>query len=223
MPTDIAVKICGLTRAEHVQAAAEAGARYVGFVFFEKSPRNIGIEAAAELTLGAPVGLCKVALTVNADDAFLDDLVARVPLDMLQLHGQETPARVTEVKDRFGLPVMKAVGIADEEDLPQLDLYQEVADQILVDAKPPRHAELPGGNGLAFDWRLLKGRKYWRRPWMLAGGLTPDNVAEAITMTGARQVDVSSGVETAPGVKDADLIRDFVGAATGRIQGVPIL
>ena len=127
---------------------------------------------------------------------------------MLQLHGAESPERVSEVKARYGLPVMKAVGVAGPEDLAALDEYVKVADQILVDAKPPKAGGLPGGNGLAFDWRLIAGRR-WPVPWMLAGGLTPDNVAQAIAMTGARQVDVSSGVESAPGVKDADLIMAF--------------
>ncbi len=210
--TNVAVKICGLTAPDHVRAAADAGARYVGFVFFQKSPRHLGIDEAASLAQLVPAGVAKVALTVNATDAELDRVVASVPLDMLQLHGKETPQRVSEVRDRFGLPVMKAIGIAEAEDLSAIDLYSEVADQLLIDAKPPRTSELPGGNGLAFDWRLLAGRKYWQKPWMLAGGLTPDNVAEAIRMTGAKQVDVSSGVESAPGVKDAIKISEFVSA-----------
>lgn len=206
----IRAKICGLRSPQDVAAAATAGAAYVGFVFFAKSPRNISIQQATALALEVPVGLCKVALTVNADDATLDAITEAVPLDMLQLHGSESPARVAEVKARYGLPVMKAIGVADAADLPQIDLYSEVADQLLIDAKPPKDAVLPGGNGLAFDWRLLAGRKYWQRPWMLAGGLTPDNVAEAIRMTGARQVDVSSGVESTPGQKDAEQIARFV-------------
>ena len=214
MPQDVRVKICGLTAPGQVLAAAEAGARYVGFVFFPKSPRHLEVDRAAELAAGTPVGVAKVALTVNAADDELDRIVKTVPLDMLQLHGKESPERVAEVKDRYGLPVMKALGVAEEGDLAQIDLYSEVADQLLIDAKPPKHAELPGGLGLAFDWRLLAGRKYWRRPWMLAGGLTPDNVGEAIRMTGARQVDVSSGVESSPGVKDAELIRKFIEAAS---------
>lgn len=210
---DVAVKICGLTAPDHVRAAAEAGARYVGFVFFPKSPRHLEIDAAAKLAQLVPAGIAKVALTVNASDEELDNILASVPLDMLQLHGKETPARVSDVRERFGLPVMKAVGIAEAEDLSAIDLYSEVADQLLIDAKPPRTSELPGGNGLAFDWRLLAGRKYWQRPWMLAGGLTPENVAEAIRMTGAKQVDVSSGVESSPGVKDLIKIREFLSAA----------
>lgn len=208
----IRVKICGLGRPADVAACAAAGAAYVGFVFFEKSPRHLSHDAARALALNVPLGLAKVALTVNADDAALDALVDQVPLDMLQLHGSESPERVAKIRERFGLPVMKAVGVTDEGDLAPLDDYMRVADQILLDAKPPKGADLPGGNGLAFDWRLIAGRR-WPVPWMLAGGLTPQNVAEAIHLTGARQVDVSSGVESAPGVKDADLISAFVGAA----------
>ncbi|WP_299564024.1 phosphoribosylanthranilate isomerase [uncultured Sulfitobacter sp.] len=212
MPTDTLVKICGLRDGADVAAAASAGARYVGFVFFPKSPRHLALAAAAALAADVPAGICKVALTVDADDATLDKLTQTVPLDMLQLHGAETPERVAQVKARYGLPVMKALGVAGPDDLAQLDLYAGVADQLLVDAKPPEGADLPGGNGLSFDWRLLSGR-VWRSPWMLAGGLTPDNVAEAIARTGARQVDVSSGVESAPGEKDPTLIARFVQAA----------
>jgi phosphoribosylanthranilate isomerase len=214
MTKNIAVKICGLTQPSDVHAVAQAGAVYCGFVFFPKSPRNVSFEQAAAMAVEAPIGLAKVALTVNADDAFLDALTAAVPLDMLQLHGDETPERVQEVKLRYGLPIMKAVGVADADDLPALDVYMKVADQILVDAKPPKNADLPGGNGLTFDWRLIAGRR-WAVPWMLAGGLTPTNVAEAIAMTGARQIDLSSGVESAPGVKDAALIRSFMAAVKG--------
>lgn len=211
MSDGVHVKICGLTSQESVAAAVAAGARYVGFVFFPRSPRHLQLASAAELAASVPEGVCKVALTVNAEDEELDRLVDTVPLDMLQLHGGESPDRVAEVRARFGLPVMKAVGVADETDLPELADYLRAADQVLVDAKPPRNADLPGGNGLAFDWRLIAGRR-WPVPWMLAGGLTPGNVAEAIAMTGARQVDVSSGVENAPGVKDAGLIRAFIAA-----------
>ena len=210
--TDIRVKICGLTRPGDVQAAAEAGARYGGFVFFPKSPRHVEIARARELALEAPLGLAKVGLVVNADDALLDAILAEVPLDMLQLHGSESVARVAEIKARYGLPVMKAVGVAGEDDLEALADYGRVADQLLVDAKAPKGAALPGGNGLAFDWRLVANRR-WSCPWMLAGGLTPANVAEAVALTGAPQVDVSSGVESAPGVKDPARIAAFVAAA----------
>ena len=209
MTNPISVKICGLATVDDVCACADAGANYMGLVFFEKSPRNITITEARELALAARLGLAKVALVVNPSDAELDAITATVPLDMLQLHGRETPERVAEVKARYGLPVMKAVGIADGDDLPKLESYFGVADQILVDAKPPKGGVLPGGNGLSFDWRLIAGRR-WPCPWMLAGGLTPENVAEAVKMTGAKQVDVSSGVEDAPGQKNAELIQKFV-------------
>jgi len=209
MTNPVSVKICGLATVDDVRACADAGANYMGLVFFEKSPRNISILAARELALAAPLGLAKVALVVTPSDAELDAITGTVPLDMLQLHGRETPERVAEVKARYGLPVMKAVGIADKDDLPKLESYFDVADQILVDAKPPKGGELPGGNGLSFDWRLIAGRR-WPCPWMLAGGLTPENVAEAVKMTGAKQVDVSSGVEDAPGQKNAKLIQKFV-------------
>jgi phosphoribosylanthranilate isomerase len=201
---EVRVKICGLRTVADVHAVAAAGAAYAGFVFYPKSPRHLTLAEAAVLALAAPPGLAKVALTVDADDSALDALIEAVPLDMLQLHGHESPARVAEVRARYGLPVMKAVGVADEGDL--------AADQILLDAKPPKGADLPGGNGLAFDWRLVAQRR-WLRPWMLAGGLTAENVAEAVRLTHARQVDVSSGVESAPGQKDAAKIAAFVRAA----------
>ncbi len=163
------------------------------------------------MTAGVPAGVAKVGLVVDPDDAGLDALLAAVPLDMIQLHGREPPERVAEVKARAGLPVMKAVGVGTDADLPALDAFGRVADQLLVDAKPAPGSELPGGNGVAFDWRLIAGRR-WNCPWMLAGGLTPENVAEAVRLTGARQVDVASGVESAPGVKDPDLIRAFLKA-----------
>ena len=210
---DVKVKICGLRTVADVMAAADAGASYVGFVLFPKSPRNVTIDEAAALAIEVPMGVAKVALVVNADDAFLDALTAKVPLDMLQLHGSETPARVAEVKARYSLPVMKAIGISTAADLEKIDTYAAVADQLLIDAKPPKDANLPGGNGNAFDWQLLAGRKYWTKPWMLVGGLTMDNVASAIATTGATQVDLSSGVESAPGVKDPALIHAFIAAA----------
>ena len=210
--SDIRVKICGLTRPEDVTAVADAGAAYAGFVFFPRSPRHVEVDRARALAVAAPPGLAKVALVVDADDALLDAITAQVPLDMLQLHGTESPERVAALRARYGLPVMKAVGVADESDLPALLDYGRVADQLLVDAKPPQDAALPGGNGLSFDWRLIAGRR-WPVPWMLAGGLTAENAAEALRRTGARQLDVSSGVESARGVKDAALIRAFGAAA----------
>ena len=205
-------KICGLSTPETAAAAAEAGAAFVGFVFFDKSPRNVSVEQAMALALAIPPGVVKVALTVNASDALLTKLTEKVALDMLQLHGNESLERVADVQARFRLPVMKALGVADESDLLAVEAYAAVADQILIDAKPPKNSVLPGGNGLAFDWRLMAGRRF-ACPWMLAGGLTPENVAEAISLTGARQVDVSSGVESSPGVKDIAAISAFIEAA----------
>lgn len=207
------VKICGLSTPGAVSAAAEAGAACLGFVFFPKSPRNVTLAAARTLAGAAPPGLMKVALVVDPDDTLID-AVAALPIDMIQLHGKESPARVGEVRARAGLPVMKAFGVVSAADLAAIDVYSAVADQLLIDAKPPPDGALPGGNGLAFDWRLIAGRD-WTRPWMLAGGLTAANVAAAVRLTGARQVDVSSGVESAPGVKDPALIRAFVRAAKG--------
>lgn len=207
----VAVKICGLKTLADVEAVAAAGAAYAGLNFFPKSPRYLTLDQARLLALAAPPGLAKVALTVDADDATLDAIAEAMPLDMLQLHGHESPDRVAAVRARYGLPVMKVVGVADEGDLAALFDHATIADQIMVDAKPPKGAVLPGGNGVAFDWRLVAGRR-WLRPWMLAGGLTPLNVAEAIRLTGARQVDVASGVESAPGVKDHARIAAFVAA-----------
>jgi len=212
MAKDIRVKICGLRHVAQVEAAARAGAAYVGLNFFPPSPRFVDLVDARNLALAAPVGLAKVALTVDADDATLDAIVEAMPIDMLQLHGHETPDRVADLRARHGLPVMKVLSVRDEGDLASLLDYSTIADQLMIDAKAPKGALLPGGNGLTFDWRLLVGRK-WLRPWMLAGGLTAENVAEAIRLTGARQVDVSSGVESSPGVKDAGLIAGFVAAA----------
>ncbi len=207
----VRVKFCGLTRPADVDAAAAAGAAYVGFVFFPKSPRHLALDAARALALAVPAGVAKVALTVDLDDAGIDAILGTVPVDVLQLHGSETPARVAEVKARTGLPVIKAVGLAGPRDLAKLDSFLKIADQILVDAKAPKGAALPGGNGIAFDWELIAGRR-WPLPWLLAGGLTPGNVAEAVRLTGARQVDVSSGVESAPGVKDPDRMAAFAAA-----------
>src|SRR6056297_3470165 len=207
----IAMKFCGLSRAQDISAAVAAGAAYVGFVFFDRSPRNLTPEAAAPLAAAVPESVIRVGLMVDPDDATLDRITALVPLDMIQLHGQETPGRVAAIRARTGLKVMKAVGIRDRADLDRAAVYRGIADMLLLDAKPPEGAALPGGNGLAFDWRLLRGLD-WDTPWMLAGGLTPENVAEAVRLTGAQAVDVSSGVESAPGVKSPQMIRDFAAA-----------
>jgi len=208
----IRVKICGLKTPETVAAACEAGAAYLGFNFFPKSPRFVDIDTARNLALDVPVGVCKVGLVVNPTDSEIGAILDRVALDMIQLHGSEPPKRVAEVRRMFGLPVMKAVGVAEVADIETVERYQLSADQLLIDAKPPRNAVLPGGNGLSFDWRILQGRSF-EKPWMLAGGLTAENVATAVELTGARQVDVSSGVESAPGVKDTARIRAFLAAA----------
>lgn len=206
------VKICGLTRSQDMAAVAAAGAAYAGLNFFAKSPRFVTPAQARALSLAAPVGLARVGLFVDAEDALIDAVLAEAPLDILQLHGHETPERVVALRARHSLPVMKVVGVAGPEDLGLLTVFGRVADLLLVDAKPPKDAVLPGGNGLTFDWRLIAGRR-WPVPWMLAGGLTPANVAEAIALTGAPAVDVASGVESAPGVKDPDLIAAFARAA----------
>jgi phosphoribosylanthranilate isomerase len=210
-------KICGLSSATTLDAALAAGATMVGFVFFPKSPRNIGYEQAR--ALGAQVrGRARiVALTVDADDDALARIVEWLSPDILQLHGRETPSRVTEIHQRFGRPTMKAIGVAAPADFAAAAPFDGVADFLLIDAKPAKNALLPGGNGLAFDWALARDFRP-RTPWLLSGGLDPDNVAEAITLTGARGVDVSSGVESAPGVKDESKIRAFIAAARGAFQ-----
>lgn len=207
------VKICGITDPADVAAALLGGARYLGFVFHGASPRHLTLADAGWLAGAVPDGPVKVALTVDAGDATLDAIVAAAPFDMLQLHGRETPARVAAVRARTGLPVMKAVGLRDRDDLAALDAAEAVADMVLIDAKPPAGAARSGGHGVAFDWSLVAGRA-WRVPWMLAGGLTPGNVAQAIRATGAPAVDVSSGVESEPGVKDGARIAAFLAAAS---------
>jgi phosphoribosylanthranilate isomerase len=211
------VKICGLSSATTLDAALAAGATMVGFVFFAKSPRNIGYEQAR--ALGAQVrGRARiVALTVDADDDALARIVEWLSPDILQLHGREAPSRVTEIRQRFGRPTMKAIGVAAPADFAAAAPHDRVADFLLIDAKPAKNALLPGGNGRAFDWALARDFRP-RTPWLLSGGLDPDNVAEAITLTGARGVDVSSGVESAPGVKDESKIRAFIAAARGAFQ-----
>lgn len=206
------VKICGLRSRAEVAAAVEAGASYVGLVFFPASPRHVSLADARWIADGIPPGLIRVALTVDADDESLSAIIEAAEVDLLQLHGRESPERVAEIRARFQVPVMKAIGIATEADLATIDTYAEVADQLLLDARALPGSDRPGGNGEPFDWRLLRAR-HWRRPWMLAGGLTAENVAEAVQLTGADQVDVSSGVEARPGYKDPARIAAFVRAA----------
>jgi phosphoribosylanthranilate isomerase len=210
----IEVKICGLNTRSAVAAAVSGGARYVGFVFFRRSPRYVDPAYASSLAATVPNGVLRVGLVVDAVDTTLREILARVPLDMLQLHGSESPLRVAEVRERFGLPIMKAIAIAEEADLAAVADYVGVSDQLLFDARPASDATRPGGNALSFDWRLLCGRS-WPVPWLLAGGLDADNLAEAVRFSGARAVDVSSGVEDAPGRKSVDKIRKFLAAAAG--------
>ena len=207
----VKIKFCGITREDDVAGAADAGAAYLGFNFFPKSPRYVSPERAGELAVLAPQGMTRVALVVDPTDALLDDITGAAPMDMIQLHGSETAERVAEVKARYGLPVMKVLAVGSEEDLGKIGPYSEVADQLLIDAKPPKDAVLPGGNGVVFDWRLIAGRQ-WDVPWMLAGGLTAENVAEAVRLTGADQVDLASGVESAPGLKDPAMMKAFAAA-----------
>jgi phosphoribosylanthranilate isomerase len=209
----IAAKICGLNDAAGVAAAVAGGARFVGFVFYPPSPRHVLPERAKALMAAVPAGITKVGLFVDADDATIAAALA-APLDLLQFHGAETPERVAAAKRRFGLPVMKAIPVAAREDVAAAEKYLGIADRLLFDAKPPRGRTdaLPGGNGLAFDWQLL-GARTWSVPWMLSGGLTAGNLAEAVTTTRATAVDVSSGVETRAGLKDPAKIAAFLNLA----------
>lgn len=211
------VKICGLSTEDTLAAALDAGAERVGFVFFPRSPRAVTPARAATLAALARGRAAVVALTVDADDAALAALVETVAPDMLQLHGSESPERVAAVRRRFGLPVVKVLGIAAAADLAPVPAHAAVADEIMFDAKPPKGAVLPGGNGVAFDWRLLAALDL-SVPFMLSGGLGSHNVGEALRVTRAPAVDVSSGVETAPGVKSPDLIAAFIRAARGGLQ-----
>lgn len=211
----VAVKICGLSEPDTLRAAVTGGARYVGFVFYPPSPRAVAPAMAGELARLVPTGVRSVGLFVDPDDAFLEHVIGQVPLDVIQLHGSENPRRIVEIKARYRMPVMKAVKIGGPDDLAAAAELAEVADRLLFDAKPPsKTGALPGGNGVAFDWTLLAGRR-WSKPWMLSGGLTPENVVEAVRVTGATEVDVSSGVEDRPGHKDAALIRAFLSNLNG--------
>ena len=207
-----AIKICGLTNARALDAAILARADYAGFVFFSPSPRNLSIADAAALSARAEGRITRVGLFVDASDAAIADAVTAARLDALQLHGSETPARAAQLKAHFGLPVWKALAIAAKSDVDRAAVYAGAADLILFDAKTPKGSSLPGGMGLSFDWSLVAG---WKSPiaWGLAGGLTPGNVDDAIRLTAAPLVDTSSGVESAPGVKDMDKIAAFCKAA----------
>ena len=207
------VKICGLKTPEAVEAVAASGASHIGLNFFPPSPRSITPEAAADLVAHVPDGVKVVALVVDADDALLQAIWDAARPDIFQLHGKESPDRVREIKERFGVSVMKAIRVADAADARSAEAYDGIADLILFDAKPPKDKDkLPGGNGLVFDWMALKAYK-GSTPWMLAGGLDASNVAEAIRVTGAKTVDTASGAEDAQGEKNPDRIRAFVSAA----------
>ena len=211
MHSKVRVKICGITNTADMDASIKYGTYYAGLMFFEKSPRFINLNLAKKLSLHAGNKIKKVAVTVNLTNQILDEIVNNVPLDFIQLHGKETPERVYEIKTRYKLPVIKAIGISELDDLDSISLFKGVADQLLIDAKSPSSSVLPGGNGLNFDWELLRNFEF-RCPWLLAGGLNSENAAEAITLTGARQLDLSSGVEKIPGLKDHRKISLFMSA-----------
>jgi phosphoribosylanthranilate isomerase len=210
----VRAKICGINSREALDAAVTGGASFVGFVFYPPSPRALAPAAAGELAAAVPRTVGRIGLFVDDADERIAEILAKAPLDMLQLHGQETPARVAAIRRHFGLPVMKVVKVAGADDLAAADGYVGVADWLLFDAKPPKEmtGALPGGNALAFDWQLLAGRS-WPSPWMLSGGLTPETLGEAVRISGARVVDVSSGVEAAPGQKDPVKIAAFLAEA----------
>src|SRR5262245_1108631 len=209
MPID--AKICGINSAPALEAAVAGGARFVGFVFYARSPRALDAEAAAARSAGSPRSVTRVGLFVDESNEILDSILRQVSLEMLQLHGQESPARVAEIRRRFGRPVMKAIKVASAADVDSAGTYDGVADWLLFDAKAPQKVAgaLPGGNALGFDWELLAGRR-WNRPWMLSGGLTVANLAEAVRTAGAPAVDVSSGVEDRPGLKNPGKITAFL-------------
>ena len=208
----VAAKICGLSTEEAVTAAVAGGATYLGFVFYPPSPRAVTAGKAARLCTAVPSEIARVGLFVDADDDTIRAVLAEAPIDILQFHGHESPDRVADAKLRFARPVMKVMAIAAPEDVLGAARYEEVADMLLFDAKPPRRPDaLPGGNGLAFDWGLIAGRS-WRCEWMLSGGLTAELLPEAVRISGAASVDVSSGVESRPGEKDPGKIRAFLAA-----------
>jgi phosphoribosylanthranilate isomerase len=215
------VKICGLSTRETLDVALDAGADMVGFVFFPASPRHIGLETARDLGKQARRRASKVALTVDADDATLANIVEALQPDILQLHGRETVARLRDIKQKFGLPVMKAIAVETPADLASLPGYAAVADRILFDARAPKEATRPGGLGAVFDWHVLENLDL-KLPFMVSGGLHAENVAEAVRVTRAGGVDVSSGVERTPGVKDPEMIRAFIHAARAADPPLPL-
>ena len=203
------VKICGITELQHLEAAVENGASYVGFVFFEKSRRNVSNLLAQKLANRTPCEVIRVALMVDPSDAFITRVLDTVSIDMLQLHGHETSERVLKIKAMTNMPVIKAIGVSDRKDLEIIRKYEMVADKILLDAKPPLNAGVPGGRGYQFDWSIINGYEF-KKPWLLAGGLNQYNVKKAIVQTGATEVDVSSGVEDEFGIKSETKILEFL-------------
>ena len=206
-------KICGLSTPDAIDAVVQNGGEIIGFIFFEKSPRHIDLDTAARLAKHTAGRVQKVAVTVNADDAYLDSIVEAAKPEMLQLHGAESLERVEEVKARYGLPVMKAFAIRSAEDFDKLGEYEGIVDRFLFDAKPPKGSELPGGNGVSFDWSLLQGLDI-KTPYMLSGGLSADNLSEAVSQSGAKAIDISSGVESSPGVKNLEMIAQLLATAS---------
>lgn len=205
----VTVKICGIHTAEALDAAVVGGAAMLGFVFFAKSPRNVSRDEALELLARVPEGITKVALLVDPDDDLARSIGAELPFDLVQLHGRESVERVLEIKAIAGKPIMKAVGIAGPDDIARAHAYEAVCDRILLDAKAPAGSDLPGGNALSFDWTLINDET-WEKPWMLAGGLNAENLKDAVKISGAEAVDVSSGVEDAPGQKSVGKINAFL-------------
>lgn len=208
----VLAKICGLTDDAAVEAAVQHGADMLGFVFFPASPRNLSAEQAEALLHNVPSGIDRVGVFVDPETDFLDRILARARLDLLQLHGDETPERCRAISIYFGLPIIKAIKVSSKADLKAAKAYEDAVDWLMFDAKPPKDATRPGGNAASFDWGIMQGAKF-NRPWLLSGGLTPENISLAVRQSGASAVDVSSGVESAPGKKDPAKIRAFLDAA----------
>jgi len=204
------VKICGLSEPETLQTAISSGARFIGLVFYPPSPRNVSFDTAWNLARAVPTSVRSVGLFVNPEDEQLERIVTGIQLDMIQLHGEESPGRINEIKEQFSMPVIKAIRVASEDDLKDIEGFESAADWLLFDAKPAG-AKLPGGTGESFDWNILKNREF-KKPWMLSGGLDESNVKEALSILKPNAVDISSGVEISPGQKDADKIKDFINA-----------
>ncbi|HLT76968.1 MAG TPA: phosphoribosylanthranilate isomerase [Ferrovibrio sp.] len=208
----IFTKICGINDPVAMQTAVENGADMIGLIFYPPSPRNVTAEQAEELLRDLPSGIDRVGVFVNPETDFLDRILAKARLDLMQLHGDETPDRCRALSIYFGLPVIKAFKVSEKADLKAARDYEDIVDWLMFDAKPPKDAKLPGGNAVSFDWSIMQNAKF-QRPWMLSGGLTPENLPEAVKRSGATAVDVSSGVESAPGRKDPEKIRAFLKAA----------